>query len=192
MCQRGGVQFSTSCSGCKKSCKCRPSCLDRLSSVLTAVFLWLGKHARSTTIEASCFFFLATHYQWQPQGVIAWSQASVSFAVVHVCQLGLHVLGRDHRRILDAERFENILLYVVVELFSGYPLKSNASPVNVDLTLSQTVFIVRHGLSVRLTPYSQPSPGWNKSGEIMSSSRPLNSSTPPGSPQSLSLSLKKE
>jgi hypothetical protein len=66
--------------------------------------------------------------------MISTHQGSVRITLVHVSQLALHGLCRNHRYVIKTQRLEDILMKVVVKGFSCDSLERNASPINVDLT----------------------------------------------------------
>lgn len=76
---------------------------------------------------------------------------------VHVGQVLLHLGGREHRNVLEAERREYVALEVLIQGLLGSTFDAKASPVDVNLSHASTEI----GSKWRFlhTPYCQPSPG---------------------------------
>ena len=102
---------------------------------LTAVFRGLGEAACPGAVVGPCYV-VAVDDQRAAEEVLALVESAVWGAGVHVCQATLHVVGREHVDVLDAEGLEDVLLEVVVQGHARDALDDGAGPVDVHLVSS--------------------------------------------------------
>lgn len=100
---------------------------------LTNITLWLRKQARAARVEEPLLFFLRLHFKCSLIKVITLTDIARSISLMHVREILLHLLRREHRHIGDAHRLEYMLLEVVIQLQTCRPLEDNTSPVNTGL-----------------------------------------------------------
>jgi hypothetical protein len=81
---------------------------------LTTILLWLcetpGPSAIDAVIDVS-----ALDNQWPMQKMVSGLQLAIWSASIHISQILLHVAGREHGNILQAERREDVLLEIFVQ-----------------------------------------------------------------------------
>ena len=58
---------------------------------------------------------------------------TVTPALVHTCQVGLHLLVWEHADVVETKWLENVLLHVVIERYASDTHQGQTSPVDVGL-----------------------------------------------------------
>lgn len=107
-----------------------------------------GETASAALVEGSVDFFLRAYVQGTAVQMTVGPQreGSIRRTAVHPRKVGLHVVGREHGDVLEAEWLEDVLLKVVVEPQPGGSFDQLARPVDVDAILPCFARLIDQGL----------------------------------------------
>jgi hypothetical protein len=97
----------------------------------------------STTVQDSALFFFSFGDQWSAVYMISFHCLLTAWpALVHGSEIGLHLLGRKHICVVDAQRLEDVFLHVVVQRLAGLSLECDACPIDIDAVFPSTAWLV--------------------------------------------------
>jgi hypothetical protein len=122
---------------------CRTRAFVQQNSKHLDIFRRTRIQTSTTTVQDPALFFFAFCNQWPAVYVISFCGLLAAWpALVHRSQIGLHLLGREHVCVVDAQGLEDVLLHVLIQSHPGLSFECDACPVDVDAVFPSTSWLV--------------------------------------------------